>query len=377
MTTPSQARRREPTITSEYADELREVVRGLAADAAATEDASGFALWERLAELGMTRLDVPESAGGSGGTFDDLLALTHALARHTVTTPVAESATSDWCLASGAPLPTGATTLALLPADITEPAADGTLTAQLPAVPWASGAHTLLLVPAAEIVGTSAAGPWTVDLTGPGVTRHPPRPALCGTPYEAIDLTAAPVNTLPPGAPSPAHIRARLAVLRSAALLGAAEGAYELTAGHVTRRQQFGAPLLKIPAVAAHLATMRVHLLQAEAALNHARDIHRADASAQKDAHQLTAAAATARITAASTATEVAHRAHQLHGALGITAEYPLHRYTRRLWAWRDTPVPQQAEAVALGRLAIAAGEPALWDVLTAPAATFPSEVRR
>ncbi|MEB8338498.1 acyl-CoA dehydrogenase family protein [Streptomyces endophyticus] len=371
MSTSTKPRRREPTITSGYADELREVVRGLAADAADEADAgepSGPALWDRLAELGMTRLDIPETAGGSGGTFDDLLALTHALARHAVTTPVAESATADRCLASGDTLPTGATALALLPAGITGPGPDGTITAQLPAVPWASGAHTLLLVPAAEAAGASDAGPWTVDLTGPGVTRHPSRPALCGTPYEAVGLTAAPVHALPPGAPSPAHLHARLAVLRSAALLGAAEGAYELTAAHVTQREQFGAPLLKIPAVAAHLATMRVHLLQAEAALHHARDTYCGDASGQPDAARLAAAAATARITAATTATEVARSAHQLHGALGITAEYPLHRYTRRLWAWRDTPVPQQAEAVALGRLAIAAGEPAVWDVLTAPA---------
>ncbi|MFJ8929848.1 acyl-CoA dehydrogenase family protein [Streptomyces sp. NPDC102364] len=370
MTTPAKTRRREPTITSEYADELREVVRGLAADAAEEDpagEAPGPALWERLAELGMTRLDIPETAGGSGGTFDDLLALTHALARHAVTTPVTESATADWCLASGASRLTGTVTLALLPTDITEPGADGTITAQLPAVPWVSGAHTLLLVPAAEAAGAHEAGPWTVDLEGPGVTRRPSAPALCGTPYEAVDLTAAPVLALPPGAPSPARIRARLALLRSAALLGAAEGAYELTAAHVSQREQFGAPLLKIPAVAAHLATMRVHLLQAEAALNHARDTYRAD-TATATPVRLTAAAATARITAAATSTEVARSAHQLHGALGITAEYPLHRYTRRLWAWRDTPVPQQAETAALGRLAVAAGEATLWDVLTAPA---------
>ncbi|MGW2339401.1 acyl-CoA dehydrogenase family protein [Streptomyces sp. NPDC001661] len=365
MTTPTKPRRREPTLTSEYADELREVVRGLAADAEADGgEADGPALWERLAELGMTRLDVPEPAGGSGGSFDDLLALAHALARHAVTTPVAESATADWCLASGGTLPTGTATLALLPEGVAGPDADGRLTAQLPAVPWASEAHTLLLIPAA---GAAEAGPWTVDLTGPGVTRHPSRAALCDTPYAAVDLDSAPVDALPPGAPTPARLRARLALLRSAALLGAAEGAYELTAAHVTEREQFGAPLLKIPAVAAHLATMRVHLLQAEAALHHARDTYRTQGSVDEDAPRLAAAAATVRITAATTATEVARTAHQLHGALGITAEYPLHRCTRRLWAWRDTPTPQHTEAAALGHLAVASGESGLWDVLTAP----------
>ncbi|MFI5664062.1 acyl-CoA dehydrogenase family protein [Streptomyces sp. NPDC051684] len=366
MTVPGKPRRREPTLTSEYADELREAVRGLAAEAEADGgEPSGPALWERLAELGMTRLDVPESAGGSGGSFDDLLALTHALARHAVTTPVAESATADWCLASAATLGPASTTLAVLPEGATGLDADGTLTAQLPAVPWVFEAHTLLLIPAVDDAET---GPWTVDLAGQGVTRHPSRPGLCGTPYATVELASAPVDSLPPGAPAPAHLRARLALLRSAALLGAAEGAYELTAAHVSEREQFGAPLLKIPAVAAHLATMRVHLLQAEAAVHHARDTFRAAASGHQDPARLTAAAATVRITAATTATEVARTAHQLHGALGITAEYPLHRYTRRLWAWRDTPTPQRSDAVALGRLAIASGESGLWDVLTAPA---------
>jgi acyl-CoA dehydrogenase len=44
-----------------------------------------------------------------------------------------------------------------------------------------------------------------------------------------------------------------------------------------------------------------------------------------------------ARITAATAATDVARLAHQLHGATGITREYPLHRLTRRLRAWPDT----------------------------------------
>ncbi|WP_425840208.1 hypothetical protein [Streptomyces fractus] len=82
-------------------------------------------------------------------------------------------------------------------------------------------------------------------------------------PYEAVDLTAAPVTAPPPGIPSPARICARL-------------------------------------------ATMRVHLLQTEAALNHTRDTYRADASEPRDA--------------------------------------------------------------ALGRLAVASGEDLLWDTLTAPA---------
>jgi acyl-CoA dehydrogenase len=38
----------------------------------------------------------------------------------------------------------------------------------------------------------------------------------------------------------------------------------------------------------------------------------------------------------ANNAARVATRAaHQAHGAMGMTQEYPLHHFSRRLWAWR------------------------------------------
>ena len=41
--------------------------------------------------------------------------------------------------------------------------------------------------------------------------------------------------------------------------------------------------------------------------------------------------------TLANDAARIASRAaHQAHGAMGMTQEYLLHQYTRRLWAWRS-----------------------------------------
>src|SRR2546430_917720 len=34
--------------------------------------------------------------------------------------------------------------------------------------------------------------------------------------------------------------------------------------------------------------------------------------------------------------TSATRAAHQAHGAMGVTREYPLHHLTRRLWSWRD-----------------------------------------
>lgn len=68
----------------------------------------------------------------------------------------------------------------------------------------------------------------------------------------------------------------------------------------------------------------------------------------------------------AAAATYVARLAHQLHGAMGITAEYPLHRLTRRLWAWRDTETAEHEWARRLGAATIAGGESALWTEISA-----------
>lgn len=65
---------------------------------------------------------------------------------------------------------------------------------------------------------------------------------------------------------------------------------------------------------------------------------------------------APARVAAAAAlvdrvATTVARLAHQLHGAMGITRESPLHRYTTLLWALRDQLGPARRWALRVDEL--------------------------
>lgn len=104
-------------------------------------------------------------------------------------------------------------------------------------------------------------------------------------------------------------------MLRAAALVGVCRALYEMTRAHVAVREQFGAGLIKIPAVALNLAVLKTRLLQPQTALRRVRVTP-----------EPSSAATVARLIAAEQAGGIAATAHQLHGALGITREHGLHR---------------------------------------------------
>lgn len=330
---------------SEFAAELRTLIDGLVPADAALGAVEPLALWDRLRGLGLHRVGVAEERGGSGGTLGDLAVVVAALAEHGVGVPVVEASVAEWVLAHEAPLAEdeGLSTLVL---DAREAARDTWC-----AVPWARHARRAVVYTA----GADDTAAYVADLTDATVE---PGLNLAGEPRDTVTPGSAPVVHLT-AAPSRTEVRERLALLWSAAVTGAAHGAYRLTRSYVAEREQFGAPLLKIPAVATGLAQMRVALAQADTALTLAQEACASRAGVDS-------AVAVARITTASVAGDIARLAHQLHGAIGITEEYALHHRTRRLWAWRDAVATEHDWSRRLGRGA-AAGEAALWGALTAP----------
>lgn len=318
------------------------------------EDAPGAlpAVWASLDELGLGTVGVPEASGGSGGALSDLIDLATSLGRYAVSSPLLEHATARWVLASHDDAVQGIVTLVVRDTDLDPADASGELV--LHEVPWARHAdHLLVSTPTALVL---------VDLAHDGVTIHE-RVNEAGEARDTVRVTeVAPRTPLQPT--SPQAIANRLGLLWAAALAGAIEATYQLTRDYVNTRTQFGAPLVKIPAVAALLATLKAELVQVDAALVRARWL--ADDSLDSDTS--TAATATARVMAARAATVAARLGHQLHGGMGITAEYPLHLHTTRLWAWRDEAGSERQWAAHLGELARAHGEQGLWNALTSQA---------
>ena len=336
------------TMTAE-ARELREVVVRLVEERGrpGTLDES-LVLWDELVGLGVRDIGVAEDRGGSGGTLAELAAVAIALAEQGVSVPLVEASAGRWAAAArGLDAPADADGLISVGSPgVASPGAGSGSGADV-ALPWGRAATAAVVCRADEARLVP-------------VQRLRESENLAGEPLDTMSLDdgawrAAPVLAVPP-----AVVLDRAALLRAAALFGAARGAYTLTREYTRERQQFGGPLLDLPAVAGHLATMKVELVQAEAALTRAVAL-----AEETDAERASSAVRVATVICSGVAGEVARLAHQLHGAIGITAEYPLHHFTRRIWAWRDFPGPAAEAARELGTAALAGGESHVWSELT------------
>lgn len=333
---------------SENLQELRRLI-GDIVDDTGMEARSSHDLWETLWGLGLPLVGVDEARGGSGGTFEDLVAIVRTLGEHAVSAPVAEMAVASWVFA-GDRLAGEQATIAF---GVDASYEDELSALRIPSVPWLRDAS-------AVVVYDRAGAASYVSVGAPGVEVSEDA-NLAGEPRDDLVLRGIEGAPLPSAPPMP-EARGRLAVLRAAAIAGAADGTYALTRDYVTSREQFGKPLARIPAVANSLATMRVAAVQLDAALERAVDILARHGGTSRP---FLAAVATAGVVAAQTATTCARNAHQLHGAMGVTHEYPLHYYTKRLWSWPGEVGTEEHSAEYLGKLALTGGEAAIWDELT------------
>src|SRR5262249_25776893 len=123
--------------------------------------------------------------------------------------------------------------------------------------------------------------------------------------------------------PAACDLRERGALIRAALMAGALTATARLTVNYAGERRQFGRPIAAFQAVQHHLVGIAQEASLVQAAI---------DAAARAPGPFEIAAAKALSSRAALIATLAAH---QVHGAMGMTQEYPLHHFSRRLWAWR------------------------------------------
>lgn len=110
--------------------------------------------------------------------------------------------------------------------------------------------------------------------------------------------------------------------------LGAANAALDLATRHVARREQFGKPLISFQAVKVRLADMATELAAARLLVYHAAEV----LAQGRDASQ---EVSVAKLYATEAAGRIVDQALQLHGGMGVSAEYPLERLYRDVRAYR------------------------------------------
>jgi acyl-CoA dehydrogenase len=144
-------------------------------------------------------------------------------------------------------------------------------------------------------------------------------------------------------------------------MAGALEAILELAVAYANERVAFERPIAKFQAVQHNLARLAGETAVAIAAATSAADTI---GSAKSFDEAVFLEAASAKIRVGEAATEGAAIAHQVLGAIGFTQEHTLHRFTRRLWGWRDDFGSESVWAVKLGHLVAAKGADGLWPML-------------
>ena len=321
----------------------------------ARDDGWKAALWQALADNGLTLAWVPEEQGGAGAELADGFAVLGVAGRYAVAVPLAETLLAGWLLTRASlKSPEGAMSVApARPGDTITLNADGTLSGRARAVPFAKEAQHLAVLdgPSVALVETKACrlsdGTNLASEASNTVTFDRVIP-LAVAPARGIDQTA---------------LMLMGCVVRSVQTAGALEAILDMTVRYANERVAFERPIAKFQAVQHNLARLAGEVSAAMTAAYSAADaIARADTFDEAVFLEATAA----KIRSAEAAQEGAAIAHQVHGAIGFTAEHILHRYTLRMLSWRDDFGNESYWAAALGNRIAARGADEFWPLVAA-----------
>jgi acyl-CoA dehydrogenase len=278
------------------------------------------AVWDAIAEMGLPWISVPESAGGVGGTLTDAIAVLTVAGRYAAPIPLAETGLLGGWLLSSAGLTLGEGPLSVVPGrpKDTLTLKGGMLSGTAHRVPWAGSVEQIVALIDGQVVAVA-----------PGAGTISEVANLAGEPRDTITFDGAPPEAIapaPPGVDAKA-LRFRGALSRAALMAGALSAMSELTVSYTSERKQFGKPVGTFQAVQALLVRTGE-----EAALV---DLAVQVAARETERGQGRFETASAKLLADDAARIATRAAHQAHGAMGMTQEYPLHQLSRRLWSWR------------------------------------------
>ena len=316
-----------------------------------------------LRTAGFLGVSVPEDLGGSGGSLNNALDVVRGAAYAGVSTAVVEGPIlAGWLLReSRLAFPWGDGLAVLAPGDVklADTGRGLALTGVLDSVAWPQSAR-MLVVPVRQdgglFVATIAVDALGLSLPGANTAGEP---VARGVQIDSVPVT----DFVPTGLAFDVAAEAldlRRALARAVAMTAALQRVAELTIGYAGQRVQFGQPIARFQAVQTHLARLASEAQRAAVVV----DAVQAALGDWDDPGLDRALIAAARTLAGNAAILGARTAHQVHGAIGVTMEYQLHRFTRRLWEWEAADGTAAYWARRLGEEATA-DDLGAWQLIT------------
>ena len=314
-------------------------------------------LWRALEENGLTRAWVSETLGGADLDIAEGFEIISVAGRFALPVPLVETMLAAWLLAqANIASPAGAMSLApTRVCDSVRLGSDGTLTGIARSVPFAAETgHLAVFIaqPRPQIALVRTADCRLSDTTSlSGDTRHD------------VDFTGA--VPLAVGAAPPNFIAESVWLMgctaRSLQIAGALQEALSLSVDYANERIAFGKTIGRFQSVQNILARLAGEVAAAAAAADSAADAVSTGTLWDDSVHLEICAA---KIRCADAAEAGSAMAHQVHGAIGLTEEHILHRFTLRAQEWRDDFGNESHWAVSLGNRITAAGGARLWPLI-------------
>jgi acyl-CoA dehydrogenase len=323
----------------------------------AKTDAWKANLWRALEDAGLTLAWVPDTLGGAGANLSDGFEVLGVAGRFAAPIPIAETLLAGWLLSNaGITSPQGAMTVApTRPMDRVVLNVDGTLSGRARGVPFATDTAHL------AVLAYDSTGAY-VALIPTSAARITAGRTLAGDPLcDVVFDRAKPLQVAPSGNVDQTAFLLMGCTVRAVETAGALEAILAMAVRYANERVAFERPIAKFQAVQHNLARLAGEVSAAMMASGSAADTL---SSIETFDETVFLEAASAKIRASEAAQEGSAIAHQVHGAIGFTKEYILHRFTLRLLSWRDDFGNESHWAVELGNRIAKRGADELWPLL-------------
>ena len=321
---------------SEMRDLLGDTAARIFSNRAARKGADGMRdLWGALVGAGFDRALEGEASGGAGLSWSDAFDLLFVAGAHATSVPLAEAMIGHWLLGRAELEAGGMLSIAPLvdanSVGLTRTDAGWRLDGALPRVPWGRDCDQVVTVCAAP------SGPLLVllDREAAGVALEQGS-NLAGEPRDNLVLAGVTPRAVAAAPVDAAGLLAIAAIARSAAMAGAIGKALALSVEYANLREQFGRPIGKFQAIQQNIAVLATQAVAAKSAAEGGAEAIDDWLSGAGEAAGRSIAGPSAKIRAGEAAGIACAIAHQVFGAIGFTEEHELHRFTQRLWSWRD-----------------------------------------